>query len=92
MADRLPSWRPGATRRAVEQFLDLAVDVPVQQRVACIDNDGTLWWERPTYAQVDFFVDVLRTAVRNSSVCRLPEFAARIAEAWSCSHPTSPRP
>jgi len=80
MGDRLPSWVPGATRTAVEQFLDRAVDVPVEQRVACFDNDGTLWCERPTYPQFDFFVDVLTTAVgKDPALAREPEFAALIS-------------
>ena len=35
---------------------------PVERRVAAFDNDGTLWCERPTYAQLDFFVDALQAA------------------------------
>jgi hypothetical protein len=34
--------------------------VPVAQRLACFDNDGTLWCERPSFVQLDFFVDALR--------------------------------
>ncbi|MDZ5662182.1 HAD family hydrolase [Nocardioides sp. S-58] len=59
----LPSWREGAVRDAVVDFLGRAATVPLHQRVACLDNDGTLWCERPTYVQLDFFVDALRTAV-----------------------------
>ena len=58
----LPSWRPGATRDAVVAFLDAAEALPVEQRVAAFDNDGTLWCEKPTYVQFDFFEDALRTA------------------------------
>ena len=73
----LPSWRPGATRDAVTAFLDAAGDVPVEQRVACFDNDGTLWCERPTYVQFDFFVDALTSAVHaDASLAERPEFAA----------------
>ena len=54
--DVLPSWRPGATRDAVVAFLDEVVDVPPEDRVACFDNDGTLWCERPQYVQFDFCV------------------------------------
>ena len=49
--DRLPSWRPGAVRDAVVAFLDAAADVPTEQRVACFDNDGTLWCEHPSYVR-----------------------------------------
>jgi phosphoglycolate phosphatase-like HAD superfamily hydrolase len=73
---RLPSWRPGATRDAVLGYLD-DLDVPVADRVAYVDNDGTMWCERPRYVQLDFFVDALRrrTADDPSSSAR-PEFAA----------------
>jgi phosphoserine phosphatase len=59
----LPSWRPGPTRDALVSFLDAAEELPPEQRVAAFDNDGTLWCERPTYVQYDFFVDALRRQV-----------------------------
>ncbi len=58
----LPSWRAGATRDAVLRFLEAAEAVPVEGRVAAFDNDGTLWCEKPTYAQYDFFEAALRSA------------------------------
>ena len=79
-ADRLPSWRPGPTRDAVLAFLDAAAAVPLAKRVACLDNDGTLWCEKPTYVQFDFFVDVLKTAVgKDPSLAQRPEFAALLS-------------
>ena len=73
----LPSWRPGATRRAVLEFLDAADDVPVERRVAYFDNDGTLWCERPTYVQYEFFLDALRRRVADDpGVGDRAEFAA----------------
>ena len=57
----LPSWRPGPTRDAVIGFLRAAPQIAPRDRVACFDNDGTLWCERPGYAQLDFFVDALRS-------------------------------
>ncbi|WP_299449656.1 HAD family phosphatase [uncultured Serinicoccus sp.] len=75
--DVLPSWRPGASRDAVVRFLDQARAVPVEDRVACFDNDGTLWCERPRYAQLDFFVDALRTALaRDPGLAERAEYAA----------------
>ena len=59
----LPSWRDGAVRSAVVEFLERASTIPVHKRLACLDNDGTLWCERPTYVQYDFFVDALTRAV-----------------------------
>lgn len=78
MTDQLlPSWRPGATRDAVVAFLDAAESVPVADRLACFDNDGTLWCERPTYVQLDFFVDALRSrAAADPALSEQAEFAA----------------
>jgi phosphoserine phosphatase len=76
----LPSWRPGATRDAVLEFLDQAPTVPERDRVACFDNDGTLWCERPNYVQLDFFLDALRSRVHTDpALGQTPEFAALLS-------------
>jgi hypothetical protein len=46
--DPLLSWRPGSTRNALQAVLAAAEKVPVVDRVAYFDNDGTLWCERPS--------------------------------------------
>ncbi|MEV0646344.1 HAD family hydrolase [Phytomonospora sp. NPDC050363] len=75
--ERLPSWRPGATRDAILGYLDGIGDVPVEDRVAYLDNDGTMWCERPHYVQYDFFVDVLRRlAPDDPTLAQRPELAA----------------
>jgi len=75
--DSLTSWRPGATRDAVVGFLDAAGQVPIADRVAYFDNDGTLWCERPSPVQVEFFLDALRRHVAdNPSSGEREEFAA----------------
>ena len=80
LGDRLPSWRPGASRDAIEAFLDAAPALPTERRLACFDNDGTLWCERPTYAQFDFFVDALQAKVREDpGAGESPEFAALLS-------------
>ncbi len=77
MSTPLPSWRPGATRDAILTFLADLDHVPVDDRVAYIDNDGTMWCEKPTYVQFDFFVDALRQrAGVDPSLRKRPEFAA----------------
>ncbi|MEA2026468.1 MAG: HAD family hydrolase, partial [Chloroflexota bacterium] len=60
---KLPSWRPGPTRDALEVFLDAAEMLPIEQRVAVFDNDGTLWCEKPQYSQVEFYLAELRAAL-----------------------------
>ncbi|HEY1179293.1 MAG TPA: HAD family hydrolase [Phytomonospora sp.] len=75
--ERLPSWRPGAVKDAILGYLDGIGDVPVEDRVAYFDNDGTMWCERPAYVQYDFFVDVLRRrAADEPALARRPELAA----------------
>ncbi|MGB0114762.1 MAG: HAD family hydrolase [Ilumatobacteraceae bacterium] len=77
MTNRLPSWRPGPTRDALIAFLDGVGDAPVDERVAYVDNDGTMWCEKPTYVQLDFFVDALQQRVEvDPSLRDRPEFAA----------------
>jgi hypothetical protein len=78
--DPLPSWRPGSTRDALEAFLAAAEEVPVVDRVAYFDNDGTLWCERPSYVQLDFFLDALRKHVaEDPSIGERAEFAALLS-------------
>lgn len=73
----LPSWRPGPARDAIVEFLVAARSVPVAERFAAFDNDGTLWCERPTYIQYDYFVDGLRRRVADQPELRdRPEYAA----------------
>ncbi len=51
--------------------------MPVADRVAYFDNDGTLWCERPGYVQLDFFVDELqRRSADDPSLAERPEFDA----------------
>jgi phosphoglycolate phosphatase-like HAD superfamily hydrolase len=57
MSDALASWNDGAARQAVVAFVERAVsDVPVEERVAVFDNDGTLWCEKPLPIQADFIL------------------------------------
>jgi MoxR-like ATPase len=38
----------------------------VEDRVTYLDNDGTMWCERPSYVQLDFFVDALKQRTREN--------------------------
>lgn len=63
VADPLPSWNDGATKSAILDFVAEAVReggpdfVPVAERIATFDNDGTLWSEQPIYFQAEFALD-----------------------------------
>lgn len=77
MSGILPSWRPGATRHSLVSFLEGVEAIPVEHRLACFDNDGTLWCEKPTYIQFEFFVDAMKTAVsEDPDLGKKPEYAA----------------
>jgi phosphoglycolate phosphatase-like HAD superfamily hydrolase len=54
----LTSWNAGAARQAVVDFVErtVAEDVPVDERIAVFDNDGTLWCEKPMPIQADFIL------------------------------------
>ena len=62
-ADPLPSWNEGQAKRAIVDFVQrVTVDgstdfVPVAERIAVFDNDGTLWVEKPMYVQLAFALD-----------------------------------
>jgi hypothetical protein len=61
--DPLPSWNEGRTKQSILSFVaavtrEGAPDfVPVPQRIATFDNDGTLWCEQPMYVQLAFALD-----------------------------------
>jgi phosphoserine phosphatase len=65
-AASLPSWRDGSARRAVLAFLREVTEgpgaLPVAERVAAFDNDGTLACERPHTALAGFLLDRLAAA------------------------------
>jgi hypothetical protein len=62
-ADALPSWNDGPAKQAIIDFVRRVVSegsdtfVPVADRVAVFDNDGTLWSEQPVYFQLAFAFD-----------------------------------
>jgi hypothetical protein len=62
-ADPLPSWNDSASKKAVVAFVERVTKqgspdfVPVTERIATFDNDGTLWAEQPMYFQLLFALD-----------------------------------
>ena len=62
-ADPLPSWSDTAPKKAIVAFVEKVTKegspefVPVPERIAVFDNDGTLWAEQPIFFQFLFVVD-----------------------------------
>jgi phosphoglycolate phosphatase-like HAD superfamily hydrolase len=64
--DPLPSWNDGVPKKAITDFVARVTTqgspdfVPVEERIATFDNDGTLWTEMPFYFQMAFAFDRIR--------------------------------
>jgi phosphoserine phosphatase len=62
-ADPLPSWNDTGPKKAITTFVEKVTKegspdfVPVPERIATFDNDGTLWAEQPIYFQLAFALD-----------------------------------
>lgn len=61
--DPLPSWNEGPSKQAIVEFVSRVTKdgspefVPIPERIAVFDNDGTLWSEQPMYFQLAFALD-----------------------------------
>ena len=61
--DPLPSWNDGPAKQSIVAFVEKVTKpgspdfVPVPERIATFDNDGTLWCERPVPVQLYFALD-----------------------------------
>jgi len=62
-ADSLPSWNDGPAKHSIIAFVTKVTTagspdfVPVPERIATFDNDGTLWSEQPLPVQLYFALD-----------------------------------
>ena len=62
----LPSWNDGPAKKAILDFVARTTTagapgfVPVPERIAVFDNDGTLWAEQPVYFQFAVALDRLK--------------------------------
>ncbi len=76
----LPSWNDGPAKQAIISFVEKTTKegspdfIPVEERIATFDNDGTLWAEKPLYFQLFFALD------------RVKELAAQHPE-WRTQEP-----
>jgi len=64
--DPMPSWNDGPVKQSILSFVGDVTEasggdfIPVEDRIAVFDNDGTLWSEKPTYFQLLFILDRIR--------------------------------
>jgi len=54
----LTTWKEGAAKAAIVEFVEQTVAnaVPVEERIAVFDADGTLWCEKPVPVELDFIL------------------------------------
>ena len=69
-SDPLPSWKEGAAKKAITDFVQRVTKdggtefVPLPERIAVFDNDGTLWAEQPMYVQLAFALDRVKALAK----------------------------
>ena len=85
-ADMLPSWNEGPARAAILDFVaDTTTEgspgfVPVAERVATFDQDGTLWVEQPVYTQLLYCLDrLVRLAEANPALARTEPYKTALS-------------
>ncbi len=68
--DPLPSWNDGPAKDGIVKFVHATTDasspefVPITERIAAFDQDGTLWVEHPIYTQIVFAFDRVPQVVK----------------------------
>jgi hypothetical protein len=76
-ADPLPSWNDGPVKQGILAFIAKVTKegtpdfLPLAERIAVYDNDGTLWPENPMPFQAAFAIDEL-----NRRILSEPELAS----------------
>src|SRR3989440_369784 len=64
-SDPLPSWNDGPAKQAIVDFVRVTTEaggaklVPLEERIATFDQDGTLWVSHPMYSQVMYCLEGL---------------------------------
>ncbi|MDY7024559.1 MAG: haloacid dehalogenase-like hydrolase, partial [Cyanobacteriota bacterium] len=85
LRDPLPSWNEGQTKSAILDFVERVTTedssdfIPVEDRIATFDNDGTLWAEQPLI-QGMFVLSKLKVEIaKDPSLKDQPIFQALLA-------------
>lgn len=69
--DPLPSWNEGTAKKNITSYIENVTDknsadfIPVANRIAVFDNDGTLWSEQPAYFQLFFIIDRIHAMAKD---------------------------
>ena len=81
-ADPLPSWNDGRTKQSIVDFVSKVTKeaspdfVPVAERIATFDNDGTLWAEQPVIQGAFLMYQLNKMAQKDPSIRQRQPFKA----------------
>lgn len=70
-ADPLPSWNNLENKKAILSYVEEVTErdkpnyIPLEERIAVFDEDGTLWVEQPLYAEFFFVIDRVNTLAKD---------------------------
>jgi phosphoserine phosphatase len=83
MSERLSLWNETPAKKAIIDYINAVTNpksaefVPETERIAILDNDGTMWVEKPTYVQLFFAIDRLKKlAEADPELLNHPNFKA----------------
>ncbi|SHG00567.1 HAD family hydrolase [Flavobacterium defluvii] len=82
--DPLPSWNNGPLKEDIIAYVEKVTKkggtdfIPIEDRIATFDNDGTLWAERPYVQELFAFYQVKKMVGANPSLAQKQPFKAVI--------------
>lgn len=86
VADPLPSWNATSSKTAIIDFVTQVTKegsdkfIPVEERIATFDNDGTLWCEQPLYTEMLYSIDMTKIiATQYPELSKKPEIKALVS-------------
>ncbi|MFH6998013.1 HAD family hydrolase [Flavobacterium sp. FlaQc-57] len=80
--DPLPSWNDGAVKKDIIDYVTKVTKegspdfIPVENRIATFDNDGTLWAEKPYVQELFAFYRVKKMVEANPALAQKQPFKA----------------
>ncbi|KAF2328415.1 HAD family hydrolase [Flavobacterium nitrogenifigens] len=80
--DPLPSWNDGALKKDIIAYVEKVTKegspdfIPVEDRIATFDNDGTLWAEKPYVQELFAFYRVKKMVEANPALAQKQPFKA----------------
>src|SRR6185436_16212227 len=82
--DPLPSWNEGAVKNAILDYVKKITDsastgfIPLADRIATFDNDGTLWAERPYVQELFAFYQAKQMVAKQPALAKKQPFKAMV--------------